>query len=324
MKRFIRCASALLCLCLSLFSVASSATTEFPNKPVRLIIPYPPGGGTDILARLVASKVSETMKWNIVTENRPGAGGSIGLEAAARSTPDGYTLCLAETSNLAINPALYPNLGYDPETDFSPIMFIGSLPLVLVVSADSPYHSVASLVAAAKKNPLTMASSGNGTVGHLAGEMFKIQAGIPILHAPYKGAAPAINDIIGGRVTMFFGSLPSLRTQIVAGKLKALAVTSSARATMLPEVPTFKESGYPEFEPTVWYGLLAPKGVPQALITQLHMTFLNVLGTKDMRERLAQDGVQFNAISAEEFGRWIKTERGKWGEVVRQFGAKID
>ena len=169
-----------------------------------------------------------------------------------------------------------------------------------------------------------MASSGNGTVGHLAGEMFKIQAGIPILHAPYKGAAPAINDIIGGRITLFFGSLPSLRTQIAAGKLKALAVTSGTRATMLPEVPTFKESGYPEFEPTVWYGLLAPKGVPQALITQLHMTFLNVLGTKDMRERLAQDGVQFNAISAEEFGRWIKTERGKWGEVVRQFGAKID
>ena len=192
MKRFIPCASALLCLCLSLFSVASGATTEFPNKPVRLIIPYPPGGGTDILARLVASKVSETMKWNIVTENRPGAGGSIGLEAAARSTPDGYTLCLAETSNLAINPALYPNLGYDPETDFSPIMFIGSLPLVLVVSADSHYHSVASLVADAKKNPLTMASSGNGTVGHLAGEMFKIQAGIPILHAPYATLPSAL------------------------------------------------------------------------------------------------------------------------------------
>lgn len=324
MKRLIDCAGALLCVCLSLFSIAAFAATEFPDKPVRLIIPYPPGGGTDILARLVASKVSEAMKWNIVTENRPGAGGSIGLEAAARATPDGYTLCLAETSNLAINPALYSNIGYDPEKDFAPIMFIGSLPLVLVVSADSPYQSLASLVADAKKNQLSMASAGNGTVGHLAGEMFKIQAGIPILHAPYKGAAPAINDILGGRITLFFGSLPSLRTQIAAGKLKALAVTSGARATMLPDVPTFKESGFPDFEATVWYGLLAPKGIPQTLLTQLHQTFLSVLGTKDMRERLAQDGVQFNAISAQEFGGWIKTEREKWGAVVRQVGAKID
>ena len=324
LKRFTQCASALLCLCLSLFFVASGAAAEFPDKPLRLIIPYPPGGGTDILARLIASKVSEAMKWNIVTENRPGAGGSIGIEAAARATPDGYTLALAETSNLAINPSLYSTIGYDPETDFAPIMFIGSLPLVLVVSADSQYQTLASLVADAKKNQLSMASAGNGTVGHLAGEMFKIQAGIPILHAPYKGAAPAINDILGGRITLFFGSLPSLRTQIAAGKLRALAVTSSARASVLPDVPTFKESGYPEFEATVWYGLLAPKGVSPDLIAQLHKTFLNVLGTNDMRDRLSQDGVQFNAISPEEFGAWIKAERAKWGAVVRQVGAKID
>ena len=324
MQRFIRYASALLCVCLSMCSLSSSAVTEFPDKPVRLIIPYPPGGGTDILARLVASKVSEAMKWNIVTENRPGAGGGIGLEAAARATPDGYTLALAETSNFAINPSLYSNIGYDSETDFAPIMFIGSLPLVLVVSADSPYQSLGSLVADAKKNQLSMASAGNGTVGHLAGEIFKTQAGIPILHAPYKGATPAINDIIGGRITLFFGSLPSLRTQIAAGKLRALAVTSSARSSVLPDVPTFKESGYPEFEATVWYGLLAPKGTPQALITQMHKTFTSVLDTKEMRERLAQDGVQFSAISAEKFGDWIKSERGKWGEVVRQVGAKID
>ena len=324
MLRFIQYTTVLLLLSVSFVSTSSLANTEFPDKPVRLIIPYPPGGGTDILARLIASKVSEAMRWNIVAENRPGAAGSIGLEAAARAAPDGYTIVLAETSNLAINPALYSSISYDSEKDFVPILFVGSFPLVLVVSAESPYQTLTSLVADAKRNQVTMASAGNGTVGHLAGEMFKIQAGIPILHAPYKGAAPAINDILGGRITLFFGSLPSLRTQIAAGKLKALAVTSLERTPVLPDVPTFREAGYPEFEATVWYGLLAPKGTPEALVATLHQTFQNVLGSKEMRERLADDGLQFKPISTDEFRKWIAMEKGKWGAVVRQVGAKID
>ena len=324
MKRFIPCASALLCLCLSLFSVASSATTEFPNKPVRLIIPYPPGGGTDILARLVASKVSETMKWNIVTENRPGAGGSIGLEAAARSTPDGYTLCLAETSNLAINPALYPNLGYDPETDFSPIMFIGSLPLVLVVSADSPYHSVASLVAAAKKNPLTMASSGNGTVGHLAGEMFKIQAGIPILHAPYKGAAPASVDLVGGHISAAFPSVSLASPHAKAGRLRILGIASLKRTENLPEVPTIAEAGVPGFEVLSWYGLLAPAGTPRSLIDRLNQESVRVLRNAGVKEKFLAAGVETVGSSPEVFSGKIKSEIAKWEKLIKESGIQED
>lgn len=310
-----------------LSSLLVSFTTfgqAYPNKPIRFIVPNPPGGGTDILSRTIASKLAETQQWQVVVDNRPGAGGAIGLDAAAKSAPDGYTIVMGETSNLAINPALNPKLPYDPRKDLAPVSLIGSVPLVLVVASDKPYKTLADIVAGAKRNSLTFASSGNGTVGHLSGEILKRSAGIDLVHVPYKGAAPAMTDLIGGQVDLYFASLPSAVPHMRNGKLRAVAVTTSQRASALPEIPTIAESGHREFSTSAWYGVLVPSGTPADIVKRLNDAVAQVVQQPDVRTRLAQDGVEIQAGPPERFAAFIGQEMDKWAKAVKESGAKVD
>ena len=308
---------------LLLASLAASAQS-YPSKPIRFIVPNPPGGGTDILSRTLATKLSETQQWQVVVDNRPGAGGAIGLDAAAKSPPDGYTIVMGETSNLAINPALNPKLPYDPQKDLAPVSLIGSVPLVLVVATEKPYKTLAEVIAGAKRGSLTFASSGNGTVGHLSGEILKRAAGIDLVHVPYKGAAPAMTDLIGGQVDLYFASLPSAVPHMRNGKLRAVAVTTSQRATSLPEIPTIAESGYRDFSTSAWYGVLAPSGTPPAILKRLNEAILQVVQLPDVRARLANDGVEIQAGPPERFAELISAELNKWAKAVKESGAKVD
>ncbi|MDB5874294.1 MAG: LacI family transcriptional regulator, partial [Ramlibacter sp.] len=240
------------------------AQASYPTQPIKLIVPFPPAGGTDSVARLLVEKITTGSGWTFVIDNRPGAGGNIGLDAVAKSKPDGYTIGMGQTANLVINPALYPKMPYDAIKDFIPVALIAGQPLVLVVKAESPIRNVADLVAAAKAKPgtLSMASAGNGTVGHLSGELFAQRAGAKILHVPYKGAAPAATDLMGGQVDFYFATPQTVIPLIKGGKLRALAVTSARRVPVLPDVPTIDESGYKGFEATDWKALVAPIGTP--------------------------------------------------------------
>src|SRR5882672_2719735 len=268
------------------FLVSAATAQDYPAKPIKLIVPFPPGGGTDISARTLANKVSESAKWTFVIENKPGAGGNLGVEQAVRSPADGYTLVIGQTSNLAINPALYAKLPYDPLKDLLPIALIVSAPVVLVVAASSRYQSLADLLAAAKDGTVTYASPGNGTVSHLAGELLQRAAGVRLTHVPYKGAPPALTDTLGGQVQSFVSSVPSALGHIKTGRLRALAVTSAKRSAEMPDVPTIAESGYPGFEANTWYGLLAPAGTPAPVVARLNAAANRVLAMPDVRQRL--------------------------------------
>jgi len=312
-------------ICASLALVASGAWGQaYPERPIRFIVPNPPGGGTDILSRTIAGKLSEMLQWRIVVDNRPGAGGNIGLDLAAKATSDGYTIVMGETSNLAINPSLYSKLPYDSVRDFAPIIQVGSVPLVLVVSQSRPYRSLSDVVAAAKASKLTFASAGSGTVGHLAGELMKRTAGIELLHVPYKGAAPALTDVVGGQVDLFFASLPAAGPQVKAGRLRALAVSSARRAGAMPELATIAESGYPGFEASPWYGVLAPAGAEPAIVTRLNTEIARALRAPDVSARLANDGVELQAGAPQAFAAAIASERAKWAKVVKDSGARVD
>jgi tripartite-type tricarboxylate transporter receptor subunit TctC len=304
----------------------SSLAQDYPARPIRLVVPFPPGGGTDISARTVANKLTETAKWNFVVENKPGAGGNLGVEQAVRAPADGYTLVIGQTSNLAINPALYAKLPYDPLKDLAPIALIVSAPVVLVVAADSRFRSLEDLVAAAKRDPgaVTFASPGNGTVSHLAGELLQRAAGIKLTHVPYKGAPPALTDTLGGQVQSFLSSVPSALGHIKTGRLRALAVTSTTRSAEMPDVPTIAESGYRGFEANTWYGLLAPAGTPAAVVARLNAEVNRVLAMPDVRQRLASEGGDALGGTPEQFASFLKAEHAKWGRVVKESGAKVD
>ncbi len=298
----------------------------YPAKPIRLIVPFPPGGGTDIAARTIANKLSESVKWTFVVENKPGAGGNLGVEQALKSPADGYTLVIGQTSNLVINPALYAKLPYDPLRDLSPVALIVSAPVVLVVAANSRYASLDDLLAAAKTDArgITFASPGNGTVSHLAGELLQRAAGVKLTHVPYKGASQALTDTLGGQVQSLISSVPSALSQIKGGRLRAIAVTSAKRARELPEVPTIAESGYKGFEASTWYGLLAPAGTPAAIIARLNAEVNRVLKTPEVRERLTAEGGEPLGGSPEQFASFLKTEHAKWGRVVKESGARAE
>jgi tripartite-type tricarboxylate transporter receptor subunit TctC len=306
------------------FFVSAAVAQDYPAKPIKLIVPFPPGGGTDISARTLANKLSESAKWTIVVENKPGAGGNLGVEQAVRSHADGYTLVIGQTSNLAINPSLYAKLPYDPLKDLSPVALIVSAPVVLVVSADSPYRSLADLLAAAKSAPVTYASPGNGTVSHLAGELLQRASGAKLTHVPYKGAAQAMTDTLGGQVQSFMSSVPSALSHIKSGRLRALAVTSAQRSPELPSVPTVAESGYPGFEASTWYGLLAPAGTPAGVIARLNAEVNRALASPEVRGRLASEGGETLGGSPAQFAAFLAAEHAKWGRVVRESGAKVD
>ncbi|HTF16042.1 MAG TPA: tripartite tricarboxylate transporter substrate binding protein, partial [Burkholderiales bacterium] len=312
-------------LSLALFAGAANAQT-YPAKPIRLIVPFPPGGGTDIAARTIANKLSDSVKWTFVVENKPGAGGNLGVEQAVKSPADGYTLVIGQTSNLAINPTLYVKLPYDPLKDLSPVALIVSAPVVLVVALNSRYASLGDLLAAAKADPgaVTFASPGNGTVSHLSGELLQRAAGVKLTHVPYKGASQALTDTLGGQVQSFMSSVPSALSQIKGGRLRAIAVTSAKRAPELPEVPTIAESGYKGFEASTWYGLLAPAGTPAAVVARLNAEVNRALGTPEVRQRLAAEGGEVLGGSPEQFASFLRAEHAKWGRVVKESGARAE
>ena len=315
-------ALAAVALCLP----ATAPAQSWPAKPVRVIVPFPPAGGTDVLTRQLAEKISAAAKWTLVIDNKPGAGGNIGLDALAKSAPDGYTIAMGQTANLAINPALYSKLPFDSLKDFAPIGLVSAQPLVLVVAADSPYRSLADVVAAARTRPdgLSMASAGSGTVGHLAGELFSRKAGVKFLHIPYKGASPAVTDLMGRQVDIMFANTQSVMTLVTAGKLRALAVSSAQRIKPLPAVPTIAESGYKDFEAVTWSGLVAPAGTPADIIAKINAEVGKVLARADFLEKLAAEGSQPLGGSPREFAEFLRAEHAKWGVAVRESGAKVD
>jgi tripartite-type tricarboxylate transporter receptor subunit TctC len=304
----------------------TAAAQGYPAKPIRFIVPFPPGGGTDIVARTVATRLTETKKWAIVLENKPGAGGNLGIEQAVKSPADGYTMVIGQTSNLAINPTLYRNLSYAPLRDLAPVALMVSAPIILVTSDKRPFKSVAEVVAAAKAKPgqLSYASPGNGTVAHLTAELFQRAAGIQLSHIPYKGASQAMTDLMGGQVDLYLSSVPSAIAQIKGGKLRALAVTGAKRSAELPEVPAIAESGYKGFEVTTWYGLLLPAGSPEPVVKLLNGEVNHVLRLPDVRSRLAAEGGDVLGGTPGEFAAVLKADLARWGGIVKQSGAKVD
>ena len=308
------------------FWTAVAIAQPYPSKPIRLIVPYPPGGGTDIFARIVGAKLGEALGQPLVIEQRPGAAGVIGAEVAARAAPDGYTLVIGQASNLAINPNLMSKLPYDPVRDFAPITLIAASPSLLVVHPSLPVRSVKDLVALAKSRPgaINYASAGNGTPGHLAAEYFKTVAGINLVHIPYKGATPAQNDVIAGHVSMYFSSPVAAQPYVQSGRLRQIAVTSAARFPPLPDVPTIAEAGYRQVDMTSWWGLLAPAGVAGDIIARLHAETLKVLGAAEMKERLARQGAVVITNTPEQFAAYIKTEIANWSRIVKASGARLD
>ena len=312
----------------SLFAVLAVTVSaqSYPTKPIRLVVPFPAGGTTDVLARAAAQKLTETLGQPVVVDNRPGAGGNIGAELVAKSPPDGYTLLMGTVGTHAINPSLYPKMPYDHVRDFVPVILVAGVPNVLVINPALPVNSVQELIAYAKANPgkLNFASSGNGTSIHLSGELFKTMAGVQITHVPYKGSAPALQDLVGGQVQLMFDNLPSALALIKGGRLKALAVTSKERAPALPDVPTMAESGLPGFEASSWFGLLAPAGTPQPVVAKLNAEIAKWLASPEAKEKLLAQGANAAGGTPEDFTRHIAAETAKWQKVVKESGAKVD
>ena len=302
------------------------AQEAWPAKPIRLIVPFPPSGGTDILSREVAAAITAATKWTFVIDNRPGAGGNIGLEAAAKAAPDGYSIAMGQTANLAVNPSLYSRPPFDPLRDFAPIALVSAQPLILVVASQSPYKTLKDFVAGAKAKPgaLNMGSPGNGTVGHIGGELFQRLAGLRCTHVPYKGAGPAVTDLMGGSIDFYFGNSQSVATLVNAGRLRAIAVTSGKRMAVFPAVPTVAESGYAGFEVSTWSGLVAPAGTPASIVERLNAEVGRALQRKDLLDKLAADGSEPMGGTPQRFAEYIKSEHARWGAVIREAGIHID
>jgi tripartite-type tricarboxylate transporter receptor subunit TctC len=321
-----RAALAALAVGATAAALAPAAWAQaWPARPVRIVVPYPPGGPTDIVARVVGQKLAERLRQPFVIENRAGAGGNIGAEAVAKSAPDGYTLLLGTTAH-AINPSLFKALGYDFARDFVPVALLTTIPLVVVVPASSPVASVADLVAAAKARPgaVTYGSSGNGQSTHMAAELFNSMAGVSMTHVPYKGSAPALVDLAGGQVGVMFDTMLSAMPQVKAGRLRALAVTSAARAPSAPELPTVAESGLPGYEVGAWNGLFAPAGTPPEVVALLNRTVDEVLRDPEVRQRFAADGAIVGGGPTEQFASFVRRELDKWRVVVERAGVKLD
>ena len=298
----------------------------YPNKPVRLIVPFPPGGGTDILSRLVATQLTETKKWTIVPDNRAGAGGTIGIAEAARTAPTGYDMVMGQKDNMVVAPWLYKNLSFEPTKDFVAVAHVAYAPVVIVTRTESPFKTLADVVAAARGKPdaVTYGSPGNGTTIHLAGEIFNSAANIKMRHIPYKGSNPAMMDVLAGNVDLMVSSIPSAMGQIKAGKLRALAVTSAKRSSSLPEVPTIAESGFKDFDVSTWYGLFMPAGTPKEVVATMHDEVNKLLATPQMKAAIVAQGAEPQTMSAEQFGELLKTDYQKWKGIVQASGAKIE
>ena len=302
-----------------------AAAQSYPTKPIKVIVPFPPAGGTDIMTRTVATRLSEVNKWTLVVDNKPGAGGNIGVSAAVKSTPDGHTLVMGQTSNLAISPSLYAKLDYDPLKDLEPVTLVGSGPLVVVVRADSRFKTLDDLIKEGKAKPgaITFASPGNGTVAHLAGVRLQNLTGAKFEHIPYKGAGGAIPDLLGGNVDFFMSSLPTLQSMIAGGKFRALAVTSPKRSPVVPNVPTASES-IKGFEANTWFGILAPAGTPKPIVATLNTEINKVLKDPAVRKAIESEGGEVLGGTPEQFRDLIKADLASWAKEVKSSGAKVD
>lgn len=308
------------------FAALGSMASTWPEKPMRMVVPFPAGGGTDIVARDVTHKLATAAKWSFVVDNKPGSGGNLGIDTAAKAAADGYTFVIGQTSNLAINATLYNKLPYNPTTDLTPIGLIGEAALVLVVSNNSPYRTLADVVKAAKAQPemLNYATSGNGTVAHLATELLQREAGVKLTHVPYKGASQGLTDVIGGQVHLYMSSVPTLIGHIKSGKLRALAVTSLQRVDDLPQVPTVAESGYKGFDAVTWFGVLGPARLPASVVNSFNSELNKALNSPDLRKKLEDQGLTVKTGTPDQFGQLIRADIDKWGRVVKASGAKAD
>ena len=315
---------------LTLLALTLAFTTAqaqpYPSKPVRLIVPFPPGGGTDILARLVASKLTEVSKWNVVPDNRAGAGGTIGIAEAARAAPTGYEMVMGQKDNMVVAPWLYKNLSYEPTRDFVAVAHVAYTPVVIVTRAESKFKTLADVVSAARAAPdsITYGSPGNGTTIHLAGEIFKTAANIKIRHVPYKGSNPALMDVLAGNVDLMVSSLPSAMAQIKSGKLRPLAVTSLRRSSSLPDVPSVAEQGYKDFDVSTWYGLFMPAGTPKEIVAKVNAEVNRLLATPEMKNAIIEQGAEPQSMTPEQFGALLKNDYQKWRSIVEASGAKIE
>jgi tripartite-type tricarboxylate transporter receptor subunit TctC len=303
-----------------------ASAQDYPTRPIRLVVPYPPGSGTDIVARLLAQRMSDDLRQQVFVENRPGAGATTGVTSVAKAEPDGYTILMADLGPLAMAPSFYRQLAYDPVKDLVPITQVAVLPFLLVVHPSVPARSVSELVALAKAKPgeLNYASVGNGTAVHLATELFRQRAGIDVVHVPYKGSAPALTDLVAGRTSMMFVNVLSARSFVESGQLRALAIGTAQRSAVMPDVPTVAETGMPGFQAVVWFGLLAPAGTPQPIIDRLNAVAAKHLATPDFKQKLAEQAAEAVPSSSHEFSALIKAEIQTWAPVIRAAGVQLD
>jgi tripartite-type tricarboxylate transporter receptor subunit TctC len=317
-----RTATALMLM----FAVSGAMAQAYPTKPVRMIVPFPAGGATDIVGRLIAQKLAEGWGQQVIVDNRGGAGGTIGSDVAAKSPPDGYTMLLGTSSTHAVAPSLYSKLPYDPVRDFSPVTLAATATILLAVHPSVPAQNVKELIALAKRQPnaLSFASSGNGGISHLIGEQFKSAAGIQMLHVPYKGDTPALVDLVGGQVHLMFGTAVSFLPYVSAGRLRALAVTNPKRSPIVPNVPTIAESGLPGFEALQWFGVFVPAGTPRDIVSRLHADIVKSLKLADVRERLISLGAEVVGNAPDQFAAFQKADSVKWAKIVKESGAKVD
>ena len=305
---------------------ADVAAQAFPTHPARLVVPFPPGGPLDAVGRALADKLTQAWGQTVVVENKPGAGGNIGADFVAKAAPDGYTVVMGALSTHAVNPSLYKTMPYDAAKDFAPITLIAITPNVLVVNPTLPVHSVKELIAYAKAHPgkLSFGSGSTGSAGHLAGELLKVDAGLDMVHIPYKGAAPATQALLAGDTQLMFDNLANAMVQVKAGKLRALAVTTSQRSKLAPDLPTMAEAGVPGFDISTWFGLMAPAGTPPEVIARWNADVTRILNTPEMRERLIAQGAEAAPDTPAEFTRFIADELARYARIVKASGAKVD
>jgi tripartite-type tricarboxylate transporter receptor subunit TctC len=307
-------------------SDAAAQPQGYPSKPIRFVVPYPAGGPLDTVARLLGQKVSESTKQPVIVDNKPGAGGNIGADAVAKSAPDGYTILMGAVATHAINPTLYASMPYDAAKDFVAVTQVASTPNVLVVNPSVPANNVREFIAYAKANPgkLNFGSGSTGSAGHLAGELFNTMAGVQLVHVPYKGAGPAMQDLIGGQIQLMFDNLASSLGQIKAGRVKALAVTTAKRTALAPDLPTIAESGLPGFDVSTWFGVFVPAHTPQAMVDKLHAELTRALAAPDVRDAMLKLGAEPVGSTPQEFAAYIKAEADKYAKLVKASGAKVD